>query len=179
MLQWVENHFYPELQAWLPTHLPRDPKIFVDLDIEVGSQWPEKLCQALRGSRYMVAIWTPDYFRSPWCRAELATMRERAVQLGMGTELNPDGLVYPIQYADGEHYPKELEGTQRIDLREFNIPHKVFRESVLYIEFSKRIQHISEYIAKKIVDSPPWQPDWPVITPGSGSLSDIPLPRLK
>src|SRR5262249_8127901 len=77
VLDWLRHHFYPKLQRWLPNVMPRDPEIFVDWQIEVGSAWPLTLREGLLRSRCMVAICTPEYFRSPWCLAEWRSFRAR------------------------------------------------------------------------------------------------------
>src|SRR5262245_60206696 len=91
---WLDNHFLPVLTNRLIAVMDENPKIFVDKRIETGSDWPEVLANALRRSCYMVAIWTPHYFRSRWCLAEWESMRFRERQLKTLSTSTKKGLVY-------------------------------------------------------------------------------------
>lgn len=125
VLDWVKNHFYPLLEQRLPDELPVDHKtrIFVDWDeIEIGSAWPAKLSQALKRSRCILPVWSPEYFRSDWCLAEWKTMMERERLLGLRTEQRPGGLIFPVIFADGEHFPQEARVVQSKDLRKGTSP---------------------------------------------------------
>jgi hypothetical protein len=178
-MDWVKNHFHPILEQRLPDGLPVDheTKIFVDWDIETGSAWPAKLSQALKKSRCILPIWSPQYFRSDWCLAEWKTMMERERLLGLRTEQRPEGLVFPVTFADGEHFPQEARDTQPKDLRKWNIPHPVFRETVDYVEFDKQVQLLVNELARMIQRAPAWQ-DWPVVTPVADERVVVKLPRL-
>ena len=141
-MDWVKNHFYPLLEQWLPNGLPieHETRIFVDWDeIETGSAWPAKLSQALKRSRCILPIWSPDYFRSAWCMAEWKTMMVREQLLGLRTEQRPEGLVFPVVFFDGEHFPEEARQVQYRDLRKWNSPHPGFRETVHYVEFDRQM----------------------------------------
>ena len=38
VLDWVQNHFYPELKQWLASHTPHEPRIFVDWEQQIWSR---------------------------------------------------------------------------------------------------------------------------------------------
>jgi hypothetical protein len=181
MLDWLRNHFYPLLITWLPTFLTveHDPRIFVDLNIETGNAWPPALSRALQRSRFMVAIWTPDYFKSPWCVAEWTSFREREAALGLQTEDDTSGLMYPLRYADGDSFPLEAQHVQQMDIREWNTPHLVFKDNPRYVEFDRKVQQIAERLGQRILQAPPWRPDWPRLEmPITYSPPTVPLARL-
>lgn len=178
VLDWVRNHFFPLLDMWLPNVMPVKPEIFIDLEeIEIGSAWPARLRQGLRQSRCVLAVWSPEYFRSEWCLAEWETIRERERLLGMRTQQQPEGLTYPVVFADGEHFPQEARDVQSQDLRDWNIPHPVFKETTAYVEFDKQVQSLVKGLAKTINRAPAWQ-DWPVVTPAAKQQVIVKLPRL-
>lgn len=180
VLDWIRNHFFPLLEQWLPNAMPveHETRIFVDWDeIEIGAEWPAKLRQALKQSRCVLAVWAPEYFRSEWCLAEWQTIRERERLLGLGTERQPEGLIYPVIFFDGEHFPQEARNTQSRDLRQWNVPHSVFRETADYVHFDRQVQLLVEDLAKMIQRAPAWQ-DWPVITPEAPPQVTVKLPRL-
>jgi hypothetical protein len=180
-LDWIKNHFYPLLEQWLPNALPvgHQTRIFVDWgEIETGVAWPEKLQQALKRSRCLLPIWSPEYFRSNWCLAEWRTMQERERLLGMRSLESPEGLIYPITFFDGEHFPQEARDCQQRDLCRWNTPHPVFRGTVDYVEFDRQVQLLVQELAQMVLRAPAWQ-DWPVIIPEHLSApSIVSLPRL-
>jgi hypothetical protein len=178
---WVENHFYPQLSQWLRAELSpaHNSKVFVDWDsIEVGDTWPERLRRALAASRCLVCVWAPQYFSSPWCRAELATIMERERLLGMRSPSQPKGLFYPVVFSDGRHFPAEIHAIQSRDLSRFNFPQPVFGQSPQYLGFVEQIKNMAAELAEMVETAPAWD-DWPVITPSSvGAPRAAQLPRL-
>ena len=65
--------FLGKFSTYLAQELGRRPKIFIDDMIEAGHSWPHALAYALARSRVLVALWTPLYFKSPWCISEQPT----------------------------------------------------------------------------------------------------------
>jgi hypothetical protein len=179
MGEWVRNHFYPLLEQRLPDCLPvhHNTQIFLDWDIETGAAWPAKLRQALKTSRCLLAVWSPEYFRSAWCQAEWQTMLERHRQLDLGTEQNPSGLIYPVTFFDGEHFPPEAKRLEPRDLQKWNIPYPIFKETKDFVDFDREIQDLCKELAIMIQRAPAWQ-DWPVITPAAVESVPVKLPRL-
>ena len=181
---WVKNHFYPLLDQWLPQAMSREPNIFIDLEeIEIGSRWSRKISNALKVSRCLLPIWSADYFQSTWCLAEWHSMMKREDLLGYKTEQNPAGLIYPVVFFDGEHFPPEAQQTQQKDLRKWNISSPVFAETRGFVELEKEMQSIVVDIAEMLNNVPKWQSNWPIVTPdiysGTTSTVSIQLPRLQ
>ncbi|BAS57367.1 hypothetical protein NIES2135_32750 [Leptolyngbya boryana NIES-2135] len=177
---WVRNHFFPLLEAWLPESLPYEPKIFIDkTEIETGTDWEFVLEQALRTSRCLIPIWSPSYFRSTWCLAEWQSMRAREQQCGFKTATNPNGLIYPIVFHDGEHFPPEAKATQQKDLKKWNSSYPSFIETRGIVELEREVQVICAEIAVMLETAPLWQNDFPVVTPNVDSTINVQLPRLK
>ena len=70
-------------------------KIFQDRrDIQVGQNWLERINQALDSVTLLVAILTPSFFRSDYCRAEMQHFLERE------EKLKRSDLIIPIYYVD-------------------------------------------------------------------------------
>ena len=63
----IRNHFLPVLANQLDGLLNEEPEIFVDYSIDIGTKWPDILCEALQRSRCLLSVWTLRYFRSGWC----------------------------------------------------------------------------------------------------------------
>lgn len=164
MHDWVYHHFQPLLQQWLPDFMPYDPSIFIDLNIEAGVEWPAKLRQALLMSRCLLAVWSPQYFRSKWCLAELQAMLQREQQLGLRSDQNPSGLIYAVLYNGAEYLPPDVRAIQYRDLSKWNAPYPVFQETTRFLEFDSQMQLLCQELSKMIQSAPPWQASWPVVT---------------
>ncbi|HEX7306280.1 toll/interleukin-1 receptor domain-containing protein [Lentzea sp.] len=179
---WVREHFHRALKEWLGNEMDKDPEIFVDWTQETGVAWPPNLERALLRSRVMVAVFSPPYFRSPWCRAEWESMLERHKTLGYGSADHPRQLVLPVRYADGQHYPPEAQATQQADFTSWNKPlaYEVYSRSANYEHFLAAVQELAKEIAERIEYAPPWDPEWKVVRPAldPATLPPGPLPRL-
>ncbi len=180
VLEWLQNHFEPRLKGLLGEALPHEPRIFVDYEqIETGQQWPLRLQEALKSSRCLLPIWSPSYFRSEWCVAELGSMMARESLLKYRTPDFPDRrLVYPVVFADGEHFPAETKGMKPLDLQEWNFPDLAFARSRKFIGFYRQMKKLAEELAGVIQQAPPWQDDWPVIMPPTAPPITPNVPRL-
>ncbi|MES5819376.1 toll/interleukin-1 receptor domain-containing protein [Streptomyces sp. RG80] len=175
---WVKNHFQEELTQSLWNVLPADPRVFVDYEIPVGAQWPDRLEEALLKTRCLVAIWSPPYFRSDWCMAEWKSMLKRQAALREINGQSPT-LIYPIRFADGDHFPQEAKDTQQCrDLSKYGYDREQFRDTPLYIEFQTEMRSVGEEIAKLLDSTPEWQADWPVDRPRAMEEARSRLPRL-
>lgn len=179
-LDWVQNHFYQRLEGLLGEALPTPPRIFMDTrEIETGQAWPLVLQEALKGSRCIVAVWSAEYFRSPWCVAELNSMLKREHLLGYRAGSHPDRrLVYPVLFSDGNHLPDYTQGIQYRDLRKWAIPDPVFARSKKIIGFHEEMTKLAEELATLISQTPPWQDNWPIDIPAVSAATTIPVPRL-
>lgn len=159
--EWLHNHFLPVLIDCLTNELPEQPELFVDAQIDVGADWPLNLVDALHHSCYMIALWTPPYFRSTWCVAEWNTMRQRERHLGLHTSANTAGLIYPIVLGDGDSFPLDARRTQQQrDLKQYAYPYRQFRDSQKYLAFHDTVQQIALDFAQLLTCVPTWNPDW-------------------
>ena len=156
---WITNHFLPTLSALLGEELDEDPKVFKDDQIDKGDSWPERLERELQGSKCMVAIWNPKYFRSKWCLAEWETMRKREDIFGMRSKDNPSGLVYPIVFSNGTSFPESACTIQYTeDFRKFAYPYRVFKEHTLYLDFHDAVSKVAKGILSDAVKGPSIRP---------------------
>jgi hypothetical protein len=178
---WVRNHFHPELSQWVDSFAVQPARVFIDRDIEEGEHWPERLEQALRHSKYLVAIWSPQYFSSRWCMAEWQSMRSREARLGLATPQAPRGLIYPVVFSDGKSFPAPAQAVQRQDLSTLNYPNPEFKQTTRYLEFVDRMKSICESLATWIDErpAPAFDPNWPVVRPIALGPPDPALPRIE
>jgi hypothetical protein len=177
--EWARNHLVPRLRRCLEDELGHEPRIFFDTEQEAGTHWEKNLKRALQRSRLLIAIWSPPYFCSRWCLAEWKTITAREQVLGLGSAQNLSGLVYPIRYSDGARFPAEARNVQHeMIFKDWRYPDPQFAESELYLGFHSAVVKLAERITERLDDSPPWDPDWPVVLPEPPDCGPTPLPRL-
>lgn len=176
--RWVGTHFVPTLRDELTEELEHVPRIFLDVQQDAGTPWPENLLYALQRSKPLVAIWSPPFFRSRWCLAEWHTFRSREQYVGVG----PGGqaaLVYPIRFRDGDRFPPEAGGVQQeMCFKQYCNPDPQFATSHDFEPFRKRVQGVAERLAARLEGAPEWRPDWPVVRPPLPPAVDPALPLL-
>ena len=176
---WVHNHFFPLLRECLDGQLVQEPRIFVDETQPTGVQWPDNIREALLHSRLLVAVWTPPYFRSPWCLAEWTSMLERESALTQAGHNPQRGLVYPVIYSDGDHFDPRAKDTQvQRNLSAFTYPYPCFKHSVAYLPFHDAMMDIAGEIETHLAEIPEWEAGWPVIEPENTDVPYMTLPRL-
>lgn len=178
---WVKNHFFPLLEQWLPECLPVDHnlRIFIDFQLETGQNWPNALKRALKHSRCLLPILSPEYFRSSWCRSEWESMLDRERRLGFRTPENPSALIYPVRFFDGQHFPREAIDMQWKDLSDWNFPVPSFAQTQAYLDFITAVKDAANDIAMLISAAPPWQNDWPTIDEHQLQPVGMRLPRIR
>jgi hypothetical protein len=177
--KWLLNHFYPKFQDCLADQFAPAPKVFIDRGMERGVHWPSRLEKALRHSKIMVAVFTPPYFTSPWCMAELRSMRARDEMLGLAGSDRPQSLVYPILYSDSENFPDEGREFSWWDFKELSTPEPVFQESRDWVHFHRKVTDLAQDLVKLLPQVPEWRPDWPLIDPPDPPLMPPPpIPRF-
>lgn len=165
---WVRNHFHPVLVETLTNVVGDPPQIFLYTDQENGLAWTANIKRSLQRSRYMVAVWGPTYFRSAWCRAELESIRRREQLLGMRTVEDPRGLVYPVIYVNSTNLPEEARAIfskSTADLSDWAVPMPQFKDTPDFLQFYKAMRTVAEELRDLLPQAPPWQEDWPVVTP--------------
>ena len=176
---WVRNHLRPVLERCLEDELEHPPQVFVDDQMEIGSYWPEELAQALSEAKYLLAVWSPPYFTSPWCVAEWQSMLAREKSLGIPLGGQTRGLIYPVVYSDGDSFPEEARTVQsRFDLSEYGFPYEQFNRTDAYLEFHVKVKSIAIDLARRLGAAPSWQADWPVCRPEAFPSPPAALPRL-
>jgi hypothetical protein len=193
VLSWVNNHFFPKLSHWLPQFWPAEmpsPRLAKDDEMEVGVRWPARLVEMHAGSRCMVAIVSPEYFRSAWCVTEWRAMQAREAFLGLADGASaarrrgqrvarPRGLIYPVLFCgDASVLPRDAASRQWFDFTKLNFPDEVFRYHPTYLDFDQAVQDVARELVGMIKSAPPRR-SWPEIhAPPSLARPNVGLPRL-
>jgi hypothetical protein len=175
MQGWVGQHLVPFLESFVGNALNRPTKIFVDrAGIRTGDSWPSRLQRAIARSRCMVAVWSPLYFHSEWCRREAAAMLYREAQCGFRTADRPGGLIIPINVFDGQFFPRRAKEIQWLDCRKYWIVGEGFIKTERYVEFQDVLRTWADDVAIAIETAPEWDAAWL-----TANLATIPDDDLK
>lgn len=163
---WVRNHLLPRLEARLNEVAPSTVRVFCDQQMAEGVNLPAELRRQIRGSGLLLTVWSADYFRSPWCMAEWQSFRRREEMLGLFSDDQPLGLVYPVRYADGDHFhPEARLALCRKDFSRLNYPDEAFRGSAKYLEFDDIVKEVASDLVARLPTLPPWSEQFPIVEP--------------
>jgi hypothetical protein len=161
MGNWVHEHLKPFMISFVGNAINRPVDIFIDREgIATGESWPLRLRNALAHSRCLVAVWSPLYFHSEWCRKECETILRRETQYDYRTASNPSGLVIPINVFDGEFFPDKVKNIQWLDCKKHWVIGDGFAKTERYIEFQDLLRNWAIDVAKIITEAPPWEENW-------------------
>ncbi|MBZ5622506.1 MAG: toll/interleukin-1 receptor domain-containing protein [Acidobacteriia bacterium] len=174
-LDWTRG-VHSRLKYWMMQAVGgREVETFIDDDsIETGDRWPEKLKEALRLSRCMVCIWSPAYFQSSWCVSEWESFRERERRLKMQSH----GLIAPLRFHDGEHFPEEARAVQWTDVAPYTSTVPTFWTSPRAIELEDVLKTFAGQVARMIQNAPQFEEDWPVVEAPGHTRGRVGLARL-
>jgi TIR domain len=141
-------------------------------DIRNGMRWRQKLGFALKSSRALVCIWSPQYFRSKWCLSEWKTFTARE-QMG-----NWD-LVAPASFFDGENFPRDAKEKQFMDFSDFANTMDAFWRTKAAAKFEKDLlKPFARDLARIICSAPPYDDAFPIIeVPDSEAQGDDTIGR--
>ena len=165
-----------KLEFWLRKEINASKaRIFFDTEsIETGEQWKHKIRDSLKESSCLVAVWSPDYFHSPWCLAEWQSFVKREHDL----KLQTGSLIAPARYHDGEYFPPAAQDTQMTDFSEYTSTMAFFWESKDADEFERTaLKPFAKAIAKKIRKAPAYDDRFPLVTPDESVPPPPPVPR--
>lgn len=161
--RWVKNHLVPMLQERLNEVAPKDVQIFCDYKMAEGVNFPAELKRGLKTSKLLLAIWSANYFRSEWCMTEWGSFLARQKQLGLFSEDNTQGLVYPIRYGDGKYFHPEATLAQcRKDFSQLNYAEDSFRRTEVYFCFDDLVKQVAEDLVVQLNHVPPYNTDFPI-----------------
>jgi hypothetical protein len=157
---WIDRHFRPLLTLRVRQELRREPKIFIDDQLEAGLSWPAQLGNQLGRSRILIALWSKDYFSSDWCVREMSHMLDRHRRSSKRSTGASGGLVIPVVIHDGDDFPSSLDHIQRIDIQGcFNVRMAV--DSRRAEDLDAILAREAHAFAKAVERAPTWQERWP------------------
>lgn len=153
------------LEHWLSQELGREVEVFRDTeDIRTGQRWRNRISDSLKRSRCLVCMWSPLYFESEWCVAELESFIRRV-------EAFDEDLIVPARYYDGDLYPDAAKEFQSPDFSEYTVVAPTFWQSPHAMDFE--IKHLRKFvldIADAIRAAPEYSEDFPVVEAPDANL---------
>jgi hypothetical protein len=82
--------------------------------------------------------------------------RERVANL-------PDGLIAPIKFHDGEHFPPEAQKRQWVDVSKYAFTFPAFWETERALELEDLLKDLAKDVSRMIANAPAFRPNWPVV----------------
>ena len=158
---WVVEHLAPFIRTFVGNAVGRPISVFVDRErIHTGESWSAVLGHALATSRCMVAVWSPLYFSSEWCRREVAVIIYREQKYGFRTPKRPKGLLLPVSVFDGDSFPARAKAIQWRDLHKYWIAGAGFSATSRYVDFQDALKSMSADVASSLALAPKWTKAW-------------------
>lgn len=152
-----------------------EARIFFDReDIRTGLRWKQKLSDALKKSKCIVCIWSPDYFKSKYCLSEWMVFEARG-------NLFSTELVGSAHFCDGENFPEPAKARQSMNFEEYASTIPVFWETVRADEFEQKfIRKFAKDVAAILKAAPPFSANFPIDEAGNELVlpEAIPIRRI-
>jgi hypothetical protein len=151
--QWVRDVLHPPLTEFLELEAKISPdRVFLDeRAVRPGMDVETKVHDALRDSRMLLAVLSPQYFDSGWCLTEFHTMLDR--QRRTGTR-----VIYPLAVWDGDKYAAEA---QRLAPRNFN-QWGTLERNMRRKRFSDTVRELAKELEPLVRGCPTHDPSWAV-----------------
>lgn len=157
-VRWTRHNLVRPLRALLRPALG-SVRIFLDEQIETGADWPLRLAQALARSRLLIPVLSRDYFRSDWCRLEIALIHHREVQCGLRTATIPHGLILPLIIDDGDSFPAEIQAIQGQRIEDCANPF-MRQDSPKQEDFAQMLKDWCPCVEQALRHVRPYDPAW-------------------
>ncbi len=158
--EWLDQTFLGLFEEHLTAALAgKQPRIFIDRnDIYPGTQWLDVVGRALATSKCMVAILSPSYFNSVWCKMEFDAMHNRQIALRKMNKLKTTDAVLTPLYNQGptDFFPTYVDRIQLLDYSKYYRIGGAFRNSVEFLQLQDKIINDASRTGAMIRNAPPW-----------------------
>jgi hypothetical protein len=166
--QYVEKKFLPMFRHFLDEAIEDagpPARIYVDVEqIETGQAWPAHIAGALAASKVLLALWSANYSKSPWCRAELTHMLARRKAVASGDEPLP-ALVLVAVVGDGSNIEQKLPDIQVYKMQQYSNPW-LASGTKTEMRLANVIEKLAEHAASALKQAPAYDPQWKGLAQG-------------
>lgn len=142
---WVEDHLLPLIQEALAARLSRSLRVFFyRATLSSRGEFRGELAEALQSSRVLLALLSPQYFRSEWCAHEWGYFSS--------LELSEPGQsrIVPIVLRMGE-FVEDVSQRQIFDFQRFVVVGGAWKESSDYVAFKRAVDDVAA-VAAGLID---------------------------
>jgi cellulose biosynthesis protein BcsQ len=147
------------LDAWLE-ETSGPVRIFFDVkELEVAPALTGIVENALRRSKMLLALVSPQYLVGKWTMAECNTFVARERMLSPRRS-----IIVAVMIQGGDRFPT-LGGRARKwgDLRQYAAGPRIPPNSPVYFRFHKSVVDLAEIVGQTIAGAPPFNREWPVV----------------
>lgn len=169
---WVANHLLPALVESLADQSLGEFGFYYEPS-DAGEDGCGRALKALRRSKVLLAVCSPEYFFDEWCLAEWHSTGDREKAAGMP----PSSLTCPVVFCDSKNFPSYAKSIDMHDLKRWNLTTPQFKETRAYRGFGDAVNKIALELVEKVARAPRWSPDWPVSTPTAPEPTPSQIPR--
>jgi hypothetical protein len=165
-LRWLDRYFVPLFEGYLGQYVVDkctdrhpDRMLFRDVeDVKFGMRIPARVEHGIRHARCLVALLSPEYFRSQWCVVEWDSFKTRGQNEGRE-------LVVPAIVHDGETVRTAISDTMSVNFHDDFTDGESFKRSRKYMPFEKKVRSLAERVAEIVKNAPEWKAEFPVRDP--------------
>jgi TIR domain. len=150
---WVRDVLAPPLYDFLALEANID-KNSVFLDDRVnrpGIDVEQSVHEALRDSKVLLAILSPQYFDSGWCLTEFHTMLDRQNTTGQH-------IIYPLRVWDGNKYSADARNLNPLDFNKWG----TLERGMVRKRWNDTVKDLVKELETLIANSPAHNPAWTV-----------------
>ena len=150
---WVRDVLAPPLIDYLGLYanIPKENVFLDDRTIRPGMEVEKSVHQALRDSKVLLAILSPQYFDSGWCLTEFHTLLDRQ-------QATKQHIVYPVAVWDGHNYPADARNLNPLDFNRWG----TLERGMVRKRFTDTVLDLVKELEKLIANSPQHDPGWTV-----------------
>jgi hypothetical protein len=151
--QWVRHVLHPPLCDFLALHAKIPPeRVFLDeREVRPGMEVETNVHDALRDSRVLLAVLSPQYFESGWCLTEFHTMLARQKATGKR-------VIYPLAVWDGNWYADEAKALAPLDYNSWGTLERGMRRK----RWNDAVHALAKELEPLIHGCPAHDPSWAV-----------------
>lgn len=168
-IEWLDT-FIKRLMPLCESRLGRKINVFFDhSEVRVGEAWSGAIANGLLKSRLLLAIVTPKYVESPWCRGQWATFEQREMS---ASTRHP--LIVPMLLRRLENTPEWMTERQFLDLTDLPTSPAAMRKA----DVEWRLATLADAIVASLRSAPAFDSGWSVtdLSAAAAAQSVSPMP---